>query len=310
MKQVLDAVELLSAADIDGEAVAAVLRAAGDCEVAVTPLAQDGAATDFLSIVIRGRDDTAPQLGIVGRLGGVGARPAVTGLVSDADGAVVAIATALKLMAMARQGDVLPGTVRIRTHICPRAATRPHHPVPMMRSPFPMRTMMAHEVDPAMAAILSVDTTRGNRLVNRRGVALTPVAKQGFLLPIPDTMLDVLSWVSGELPVTLPLTTQDITPYENGLRHVNSLMQPAIATDAPVVGVALTAQSTVPGCATGVTSAVDCDVAMRFCIEIAKLFGAGTLAFVDADEWRELQRRYGSLAHLQTVGRDGGEVVS
>ena len=95
---------------------------------------------------------------------------------SDSDGAVVAIAVAFKLMAMAAQGDVLPGTVRIRTHICPRAGTRPQQPVPMMRSPFPMREMMAHEVDPRMDAILSVDTTRGNRLVNQRGVALTPVA--------------------------------------------------------------------------------------------------------------------------------------
>ncbi|MPT37700.1 MAG: NAD-dependent DNA ligase LigA [Achromobacter sp.] len=130
-----------------------------------------------MSIVIPGADEAAPQLGIVGRLGGIGARPAVTGLVSDSDGAVVAIAAAFKLMAMARQGDVMPGTVRIRTHICPRAGTRPHHPVPMMRSPFPMREMMSHEVDPRMDAILSVDTTRGNRLVNKRGVALTPVAK-------------------------------------------------------------------------------------------------------------------------------------
>ena len=151
----------------------------------VTRLERDGAATEFLSIVIPGADDSAPQLGIVGRLGGIGARPAVTGLVSDSDGAVVAIAVAFKLMAMAAQGDVLPGTVRIRTHICPRAGTRPQQPVPMMRSPFPMREMMAHEVDPRMDAILSVDTTRGNRLVNQRGVALTPVASRAICCAYP-----------------------------------------------------------------------------------------------------------------------------
>ena len=162
MKQAIDAIELLSSAHVTGEAVAGRLRAAGRCDVTVTRLERDGAATEFLSIVIPGADDSAPQLGIVGRLGGIGARPAVTGLVSDSDGAVVAIAVAFKLMAMAAQGDVLPGTVRIRTHICPRAGTR-QQPVPMMRSPFPMREMMAHEVDPRMDAILSVDTTRGNR---------------------------------------------------------------------------------------------------------------------------------------------------
>ncbi|GAA5233899.1 DUF1177 domain-containing protein [Verticiella sediminum] len=305
MKHVIDVIEMLSSAHVTGETVAQALRAAGDCDVTVTALARDGAATEFLSIVIPGLDADAPQLGIVGRLGGIGARPAVTGLVSDSDGAVVALASAFQLLAMQRQGDVLAGTVRIRTHICPRAGTRPHHPVPMMRSPFPMREMMAHEVDPAMQAILSVDTTRGNRLVNRKGVALTPVACQGWLLRIPETLLDIIGWVSGELPVTLPLTTQDITPYENGLWHVNSLMQPAIATDAPVVGVALTAQSTVPGCATGVTNAVDADVATRFCIETAKLFGQRAFSFVDATEWAALQRRYGSMRHLQTVGREG-----
>ena len=121
MKQAIDAIELLSSAHVTGEAVAGRLRAAGRCDVTVTRLERDGAATEFLSIVIPGADDSAPSWAS-GRLGGIGARPAVTGLVSDSDGAVVAIAVAFKLMAMAAQGDVLPGTVRIRTHICPRGA--------------------------------------------------------------------------------------------------------------------------------------------------------------------------------------------
>jgi hypothetical protein len=302
MKQVIESIELLSAANVDGERVAALLRARGVAEVTATRVEENGTHTDFLACTLPGLDPELPALGVVGRLGGVGARPAVTGLVSDADGAIVAVACALKLADMAATGDVLPGPVRIHTHICPHATTRPHQPVPMMKSPFAMRTMMSHEVHPQMAAILSVDTTRGNRLINRRGVALTPVAKQGWLLRLPERMLDLMGWVSGELPMVLPLTTQDITPYENGLWHVNSIMQPAIATDAPVVGVALTAQTTVPGCATGVSNAFDLDVATRFCIEVAKYFGSGQCAFHDEAEWAELQRRYGSLAHLQTVG--------
>lgn len=305
MHHVSTMIELLSSAHVTGQSVAAALRTHGDCSISITPLARDGAQTEFLSIEIPGLDPHAPRLGLVGRLGGVGARPSVSGLVSDSDGAVVVLAAAAKMLDMARAGDAMPAPVLIHTHICPRAGTRPHHPVPMMRSPFPMRDMMAHEVSAAMDAILSVDTTRGNRLVNQRGVALTPVARQGWLLPIPDLMLDVMGWVSGELPLTLPLTTQDITPYENGLPHVNSIMQPAIATSAPVVGVALTAQTTVPGCATGVTNAWDTDVAMRFCIEIAKLFGERKLSFVDQAHWQQLQARYGSLAHLQGLGRDG-----
>lgn len=302
IKQVIESIELLSAANVDGETVAALLRARGVADVTVTRVEENGVSTDFLACTLPGQNPDAAALGVVGRLGGVGARPAVTGLVSDADGAIVAVASALKLADMAAGGDVLAGPVRIHTHICPHAATRPHQPVPMMKSPFAMRKMMSYEVHPKMAAILSVDTTRGNRFVNRRGVALTPVARQGWLLRVPERMLDLMGWVSGELPTVLPLTTQDITPYENGLWHVNSIMQPAIVTPAPVVGVALTAQTTVPGCATGATNAFDLDVATRFCIEVAKLFGQGQCNFYDEAEWAELQRRYGSLAHLQTVG--------
>ncbi|QHI97696.1 DUF1177 family protein [Xylophilus rhododendri] len=302
LKQVLEAFELLSSAHIDGEQVAALLRSRGVEDVTVTRVQGETTATDFLACTLPGRDPTLPALGIVGRLGGLGARPGMVGLVSDADGGIVAVAAALKLADMAAQGDLLPGPMRIHTHICPTAATRPNSPVPMMRSPLPARQMMAHEVHPEMAAILCVDTTRGNRLVNRRGVALTPVVRQGWILPLPDMLLDLIGWVSGELPVTLPLTMQDITPQENGLTHINSILQPATASPAPVVGVALTAQTTVPGCATGVSNAGDIDVATRFCIEVAKAFGAGHCAFYDAANAEALIARYGPMTHLQTLG--------
>lgn len=302
MKQVLEAYELLSGARVSGADVAALLKARGIADVTLERVRGETAETDFVSCHIPGADAGRPALGVIGRLGGLGARPQMVGLVSDADGAIVAIAVALKLADMAVQGDKLAGPVRIHTHICPAAATRANSPVPMMRSPLPGREMMRREVHPAMAAILSVDTTRGNRLVNHRGVAITPVAREGWLLPIPDAILDILGWVSGELPVTLPLTTQDITPQENGLAHINSIMQPSIMTGAPVMGVALTAQTTVPGCATGVSNATDIDVAARFCIEVAKRFGAGECPFYDAANWQALQERYGSLRHLQTMG--------
>ncbi len=301
-KQVLEAFEFLSSATVTGNDVAQLLADRGIADVAVEHVDGTAASTDFVSCLAPGADPTLPALGIIGRLGGIGARPQIVGLVSDADGGIVALAAALKLADMANAGDVLPGPVRIHTHICPNADTRPNHPVPMMRSPLPARAMMQREVHPEMAAILSVDTTRGNRFVNRRGVALTPVVKEGWILRVPDPILDLIGWVSGELPVLLPLTTQDLTPQENGLWHVNSMMQPATATNAPMIGVALTAQTTVPGCATGVSNAVDIDVATRFCIEVAKRFAVGTCPFYDPAEFEALVARYGSLRHLQTLG--------
>jgi len=301
-KQVLEAYEFLSSARVTGRDVAGLLAGRGIGDVVVESVQGAVASTDFVSCLIGGANPELPALGIIGRLGGIGARPEMTGLVSDADGAIVALAAALKLADMAKAGDVLPGPVRIHTHICPRAETRPNHPVPMMRSPLPAREMMKREVHPRMAAILSVDTSRGNRVVNRRGVALTLVAKEGWLLRIPEGLLDLIEWVSGELPVVMPLTTQDITPQENALVHINSIMQPATATSSPVMGVALTAQTTVPGSATGASNAADIETATRFCIEVAKRFPAGACPFFDPAELDALVARYGSMRHLQTLG--------
>jgi hypothetical protein len=39
-------------------------------------------------------------------------------------------------------------------------------------------------------------------------------------------------------------------------------------------------------------------------IEVAKAFGRGRCRFHDLDEWAAIQRRYGSMAHLMTPGRE------
>jgi hypothetical protein len=239
----------------------------------------------------------------VGRLGGIGARPEKVGLVSDGDGAVTAVACALKLGRMAAKGDRLRGDVLISTHVCPSAPTIAHPVVTMMNSPVDMATLNAEEVRPEMEAILTVGTTRGNRVVNQRGFAISPTVRQGWILRVAEDLLTIQQQVTGRMPVVLPITMQDITPYGNGLFHVNSILQPATATSAPVVGVALTAEVIVPGSATGASPAPDIDQAVRFCLEVAKAFGRGQCRFHDADEWDEIQRRYGSMRLLQTPGK-------
>jgi hypothetical protein len=245
---------------------------------------------------------SAPTLGIIGRLGGIGARPALIGLVSDGDGAVTALACALKLGDMATAGDGLPGDVMVATHICPNAPVIPHDPVPFMGGPVDTATMNCHEVHPAMDAILAVDTTRGNLVLNRRGVAISPTVKEGYILKVSPDLLRILSHVTGQMPMVLPITTQDITPYGNGIDHLNSILQPATATDAPVVGVALTAETAVPGCASGASQVVDIEMAVRFCLEVAKAFGQSSCAFYDSVEFERLVALYGSMKHLQTLG--------
>jgi hypothetical protein len=83
-------------------------------------------------------------------------------------------------------------------------------------------------------------------------------------------------------------------------------MQPATATAAPVVGVALTAEIPVPGCASGASQAADVEQAVRFCLEVGKAFGRGDCAFYNPGEFHRLVNLYGPMTHLQTLGRAGG----
>lgn len=185
------------------------------------------------------------------------------------------------------------------THICPHAPTLPHDPVPFMGSPIEMKTINTHQVDPQMDAILSIDTTKGNRILNHRGIAISPTIKEGYILKVSEDLLEVLQSTTGELPFTLPVATQDITPYGNGLHHINSILQPSTATNAPVVGLAITTETMVPGCATGASHEIDLALAAKFSLEVAKNFGTGKCKFYSTDEFELLQSRYGSMRHLQ-----------
>jgi hypothetical protein len=306
-RQVLDLFDVLDRPSADGAAVAAALRAAGVEDVTVTRARTDAGHTDFVRATIPGYDGRSsggrsPTLGVIGRLGGLGARPARIGFVSDGDGALAVLAVAAKLGGMRQAGDEVPGDVIVATHICPAAPTRPHDPVPFMSSPVDMATMNRHEVDEAMEAILSVDTTRGNRVCNHTGFAVSPTVRQGWVLRVSEDLLDLQQQVTGRLPVVLPITTQDITPYENGVYHLNSILQPATAATVPVVGVALTAEVTVAGSGTGATDLASVEQTARFCIEVAKSYGAGSLRFCDDEEFGRLVTLYGSMTRLQTPG--------
>lgn len=308
LKQVMEAYELLDSSRVNGDAVAQVFRKRGLTEVTVEHLKGEKESTDFIKVLIPGSSGKrsggkAPTLGVIGRVGGIGARPSKVGLVSDADGAVTTVGTMLKLADMQLQGDILKGDVIGATHICPHAPIKPHHPVDFMDSPVDMNRLLQLEVDPAMDAILSVDTTKGNRVINHKGFAISPTVKEGYIFKTSEDLLDIMQIVCGRMPAVFPLTTTDITPYDNGLYHINSIMQPSVLTDAPVVGIAITTETPVPGCATGVSHVIDMEVAIRFIIEVAKAFGEEGVNFYDRDEFRRVLQRYGSMKHLQTLGK-------
>lgn len=309
LKYVMELYEIMDDPRVTGEKVKDYLHTIdSQADIVVQTIAGEKGTTDFIRVVVPGVEGktsghSAESLGIIGRLGGIGARPEMIGFVSDGDGALAAMATAAKLLDMAKKGDRLQGDVILTTHICPDAPTLPHEPVPFMNSPVDILTMNKYEVDQAMDAILSIDTTKGNRIINHRGFALTPTVKEGYILRVSEDLLHVYTQSVGKLPVTMPITTQDITPYGNDVYHVNSILQPSIATDKPVVGLAITAETAVAGCGTGASRVTDIEEVVRYCIEAAKLYGQGKCKFYAEKEFSHLVDLYGKMTHLQTLGQ-------
>lgn len=304
LKQVIEAIDILENAHITGSEVKEELCKRGVENVEVKTIEGLKGKTDLIKILIQGEKGKSkggdkPTLGIIGRLGGLGARPQMTGLVSDADGAIVAIASAFKLADLIRKGDNMQGDIIITTHVCPNAPTKPHKPVPFMDSPVSIHTMIMNEVDHCMDAILSVDATKGNRIIKVDGFAITPTVLNGWILKVSNDLIDIYERVTGHRVYVVPITMQDITPYVDGIYHINSIMQPWIAIKAPVVGVAITAEVPIAGCATGATYIKSLEEATRFCIEVAKEYTNGKCKFYDEEEYEKIVKLYGDMEKLR-----------
>ncbi|MBI1869461.1 DUF1177 domain-containing protein [Candidatus Gottesmanbacteria bacterium] len=307
LKEILEIYELI---DRPGTVAASVLALFKGLPVQTNKIEvkEKKGLTDFVKIIIPGKKGKsakgkAPTIGIIGRLGGVGARPEAIGFVSDGDGALTALSVALKLARMKSRGDEFEGDVIVATHLCTNAPTMPHDPVPFMGSPVELATMNKYEVDQSMDAILSIDTSRGNKIINTVGFAITPTVKEGWILKVSDDLLTMMEYVTGKPPTVVPITLQDITPYGNGVYHFNSIMQPTVATQAPVVGIAITGEVPVPGCGTGVTNAYQIDLTGRYVVEVAQAYTKGKLIFYNKEEFVKITQLYGSLKKLQTLGK-------
>jgi len=304
LAQVLAVMELLDDPSADGRKVCDLFKDFEGVHAEYETVRTSRGKTDIVRITISGRDSSAPVLGIVGQLGGVGARPEMVGLVSDADGAIAALACALKLAEMKKKREELVGTVFVTTHVCPDAPTKEHKPVPFMDSPIGVKEALQLMLNRPVDAILSIDTTKGNRIAKKKGFAISPTVLRGYILRVSEDLLDIYERVCGTVPFVLPITMQDITPYDNGVYHINSIMQPCtVAPNVPVVGVAITTEVPVAGCATGASHGVDIELAARFCVEVAKYFGRRQIKFYDEAEFERLLKFYGDFTRLVTGGQ-------
>ena len=79
-------------------------------------------------------------------------------------------------------------------------------------------------------------------------------------------------------------------------------MQPCTCTDAPVVGVAITTETMVPGCATGCSHFADVEETARFVLEAAKSYGRGGFDFYDKAQFESMGDVYCSMKQLESLG--------
>lgn len=298
LSQVIDVLEILDSPAASGKMIGELFKQYDGVSIEIETIGESKGTTDVIRILIEGRNRSLPTLGVVGQLGGIGARPEMIGFVSDGDGAAAALAVALKAAQASSKGDKLPGDLFVSTHICPNAPTQPHKPVPFMGSPVGTRQALVAMLKAEIGAVISIDTTKGNRLMNWKGIAITPTVKEGYILRVSEDLLDIYESVTGQPARVLPITMQDVTPYGNRVHHINSIMQPCTILKAPVVGLAITTEIAVAGCATGSSHEVDIALAARFSFEVAKRFGSDKCNFFDAEEYRRIRTLYGDMSRL------------
>ncbi len=305
LKHVLEIIDLLEKPNICGGDVLEFFREKGLLEymdIYIERIESEKGYTDFIKITIPRNRSSGPVLGIIGRLGGLGARPEYIGLVSDADGAIVALASAYKIAEYFKKGESLEGSVIVSTHICPRALVLPYKPATMITSPVELYELVKREVDERMNTILSIDATKANMVIKQYGFAITPTVKDGWILRVSPDLINIYVRVTGEQPLIVPITMQDLLPYTTKVYHINSIIQPWLYTSAPVVGVATVTRQVVSGDSTGATDIYVLEKATRFIVEVYKDYGSGKARFYDEDEWRTINTIHGSVREIMARG--------
>ena len=103
LKEILNVYDLLDSATANGDAVANYLKSIrADANVEVVHIDTPKGSTDVVRVLVAGTNGrsvggSAPTIGLMGWLGGIGARPGAVGYVSDGDGALVALAIAVMI---------------------------------------------------------------------------------------------------------------------------------------------------------------------------------------------------------------------
>ena len=313
-KCAMKAYDVLDSAFANGEEIVRMFKEAGADEASYERLEGNG-YTDVVRIFLKGKKGrssggTAPTLDLSASLVGLGARPATTGMLGDGDAALIVCAAGLKFLDMKKKGDQLEGDVIILMNITANAPTdEPNgHKPPEIGCPVNFWLMKSKFVDGTADAILDVNVTRSDRYCKKKGFAITPTVKEGWLLKISEDALDVMERVTGEMPAVMPLTMQEVMPTRNGISYLNDIGALPHGVNCPCIGVAMCQPIPVDPSGPGMTSLAEIEPAIRYCVEVAKDFGRGRFDFYDKEEFEKIVKLYGPMNHLQTFGKQSAVV--
>ena len=64
-------------------------------------------------------------------------------------------------------------------------------------SPIETEDINEQEVLPEMDAVLSIDTTKDNRILNHKDFTISPTVKEGYILRISDDLLCIIEMTTG-----------------------------------------------------------------------------------------------------------------
>ena len=81
-----------------------------------------------------------------------------------------------------------------------------------MDSPVEMAQVNKEELSDELDAVLSVDTTKGNRIINTRGFAISPTVKEGYILKVSESVLDIMQTTTGRLPYVYACLSRILRP--------------------------------------------------------------------------------------------------
>ncbi|BCU71595.1 DUF1177 family protein [Stygiolobus caldivivus] len=230
---------------------------------------------------------------VLGRLGAVQINNSI-GLVSDADGAIVSLTVLLELLNLIENGFNIPINVTVITNVSTNAMLIPHQPFYFMVPLVGLEEAIKYEVDKKADTLISIDSTKGNKIAKYNDFAITHVIKEGYILRVTEEIIDIYTRVTNHEPYFIPLTTGDLTPLSFKVYHISTtLVSPWIYTDAAVLGVATVSAYPVPGYATGVMDINMLEHASRFILELIKYLNDKNLVYYD-DELKELKEKIGN----------------